>query len=169
MTLVDLFLAELDEEAANTRKMLERIPENRLEWQPHAKSWTLAGLATHVANVFSWTAYVVEKQSLDLMPDGKPMPRMQPAQSVADLLTALQKNHTAARQALTTTTDEQLTMPWSLLMNGHTIFTQPKHQVLRSTIFNHLVHHRGQLSVYLRLLDVAVPGMYGPSADETGM
>jgi uncharacterized damage-inducible protein DinB len=168
MTLAKMLLSEFDEEMANTRKMLEHLPEDRLEWRPHPKSMTLAGLATHVANVFRWTNLVMEKESLDLMPNGKPMERMQAGKSVAELLATLEENKKDARAVLCGMTDETLEAPWSLLMNGKTIFTMPKRQVLRSTIFNHLIHHRGQLSVYLRLLDVAVPGMYGPSADETG-
>ncbi|NLP10296.1 DUF664 domain-containing protein [bacterium] len=169
MTLTELYLQEFDQEAGNTRKMLQRIPADKLAWRPHAKSMSLAGLATHLANVFSWMPMILEQPSLDLAPNGVALPHLKAAESVEEILQAFEQNAVRARAALAGADDEKLSQPWSLLMNSRVIFTQPRFAALRSSVMNHLIHHRAQLGLYLRLNDVAVPGMYGPSADETEM
>lgn len=166
MRLSESLLAELDQESKGTRRTLERLPEDRLEWRPHAKSMTLGGLATHLANVASWTAITVNEESFDLAPPGETPPRQEPRGSRQAILALFDKNLDEARDALSSATDEDLLKPWTLLKGGQTLFTMPRAAVLRSFVLNHAVHHRAQLGVYLRLLDVPVPGPYGPSADE---
>ncbi len=167
MTLLELYLQEFDQECGNTRKMLRQIPADKLGWRPHGKSMSLAGLATHVANIFSWMPMILEQPSLDLAPGGVTLPHLQPAKSVEEILQTFEQNAVRARDALAKADDEQLGRPWSLLMNSRVISTQPRVAAVRSSVMNHLIHHRAQLGLYLRLNDVAVPGMYGPSADET--
>jgi len=166
MTIIDMILPEFDQESSGVRKTLEIIPAHRLEWQPHPKSMSMAGLATHLVNIYCWVPLIMEHASLDLAPNGIALPRMTAAQSVAELTETFSQNLQAARAAIVAADDAKFLCPWSLLMNSHEIFTLPRHVALRSTILNHLIHHRAQLGVYLRLNEVAVPGMYGPSADE---
>lgn len=166
MPIGKALLGEYDMEMANTRKTLERVPEKRLDWKPHPKSGTMAWLAGHVANLPSWVNLTFDQDSLDLEPGGvAPTPGV-PPKSTREILEMFDKNQAAARKALESVTDEHLMKPWSLLKNGKTILTMPRIAVLRGFILNHLVHHRGQLCVYLRLNDVPVPSIYGPSADE---
>jgi uncharacterized damage-inducible protein DinB len=164
--LTNFFLAELDKEVRPTRKMLERVPMDRASWQPHEKSMALGGLATHVANLPSWTALTVNQDELDIAPVGQPPYKMEPFGSTAELLAAFDKNVADARKALEASTDERLEEDWTLLAGGHKIFTDSKKMVLRQYVFNHLAHHRAQLGVYLRLNGIPVPATYGPSADE---
>jgi uncharacterized damage-inducible protein DinB len=166
MPISDSVLYEFDHEMANTRKMLERVPEDRLDFKPHPKSWHLGGLATHLSNVPSWTVFTMRQDSLDYAPPGAPPYKTPEVTSKADLLATFDKNTSDARAAISESSDEQFKQPWTLLAGGQPIFTMPRLDVLRSMIMNHSIHHRGQLSLYLRLLDVPVPGMYGPSADE---
>lgn len=166
MSLGQSLLPELDHEMAGTRRTLERVPEEKLGWRPHAKSMTLGGLASHVANLPSWLAYTVERESLDLAPVGQPPLRQEEMTSRQALLEHFDRHLAAGRAALAAASDEALLAPWTLLGGGKAFFTMPRMAVLRSFVMNHNVHHRAQLGVYLRLLDVAVPGLYGPSADE---
>ena len=166
MTIGQSMLPEFDHEVAGARKTLERAPKDRFDWRPHPKSGTLVWLATHVANIPSWGVLTIEQDELDLMPGGVPLPAPPRPADAAALVAALDKNAAAARAALAAASDADLMRPWSLLRNGATIMTMPKIAVLRSMVFNHLIHHRAQLCVYLRLNDVAVPPLYGPSADE---
>ena len=164
-----MLLPEFDMEMANTRKTLERIPEDKFGWKPHEKSMTLGRLAGHVAEMPAWAVPTVDRESLDIAPPGAPPyepPKLTTRQDVLDLF---DKNITDARAAIARASDENLGKPWSLLMGGKTIFTMPRVAVLRSMVMNHVIHHRAQLGVYLRLNNVAVPGMYGPSADEGTM
>ena len=164
-----MLLPEFDMEMANTRKTLERIPEDKFGWKPHEKSMTLGRLAGHVAEMPAWAVPTVDLESLDIAPPGAPPyvpPKLTTRQDVLDLF---DKNITDARAAIARASDENLGKPWSLLMGGKTIFTMPRVAVLRSMVMNHVIHHRAQLGVYLRLNDVAVPGMHGPSADEGTM
>ena len=165
MGLGESLLPEFDHEMANTRKTLERIPEDKLDWKPHEKSTTMRGLATHLANMVSWTVHTIERDELDAAPEGQPL-RAKPIESVQEALETFDRNVAAARAAIQGASDEHLMKPWTLLMGGQTIFTQPRAGVLRGMIMNHTIHHRAQLSVYLRLNDVPVPALYGPSADE---
>ena len=166
MRISETLLPEFDHEMANTRKTLERVPEDKFDWKPHEKSMTLRSLATHLANIPSWTAHSINKDSMDIAPPGEPPPQVAPVTSQAEILDVFDKNVAAARAALTGASDEKLLAPWSLLSGGKTIFTLPRVAVMRSFVMNHAIHHRAQLGVYLRLYDIPVPSIYGPSADE---
>ena len=168
MSISKTILPEFDHEMANTRKTLERVPGDKFAWKPHEKSMTLGGLATHLANIPSWTAQTFDRDELDIAPPGQPPYRLEEAKSRDALLEAFDKNVSSARAALEAATDENWKGKWSLLMTGKTIFTLPRTAVMRGFVMNHLIHHRAQLGVYLRLLDVPVPSIYGPSADEGG-
>jgi uncharacterized damage-inducible protein DinB len=159
-------LAELNQESQGTRTTLERVPEERLDWRPHAKSMTLGELATHLANVGSWTALTVKQERYDMEPPGEAPRKKEPLRSRKAILERFEKNLAESREALEAASDEDLQKPWTLMMKGQTLFTMPKVAVLRTFVLNHTVHHRAQLGVYLRLLDVPVPPLYGPSADE---
>ena len=158
----DDLLAEIEREAATTRKLLERVPEDKLTWKPHAKSMSLGGLSTHVANLAHWGVMTMTQPELDIATYG----RLAEATSRAQLLEAFDGHMRALRPALAGKTDAELMAPWTLKRGDQTVFTMPKVAVLRSFMMNHVIHHRGQLSVYLRLNDVAVPPIYGPTADE---
>jgi uncharacterized damage-inducible protein DinB len=169
MGLSESLLPEFDQEMANTRKTLERVPEDKLGWKPHEKSMTMGGLATHLSNIPIWAAHAINEDSLDIAPPGEPPYHIQEVASRQEALDAFDQNVAAAREALAGASDEHLLNPWTLLSGGNTIFALPRIAVLRSFVMNHNVHHRAQLGVYLRLNDVPVPSIYGPSADEGGM
>jgi uncharacterized damage-inducible protein DinB len=164
--LTNFFLAELEREVKPTRKMLERVPMDRAAWKPHEKSMAIGGLATHVANLPSWTALTLNQDELDIAPVGQPPYKMEPFTTTTELLAAFDKNVEDARKALESTTDEQLEQDWTLLAGGHKVFTDSRKMVLRQFVFNHIAHHRAQLGVFLRLNGIPVPATYGPSADE---
>lgn len=166
MSLSGAFTAELKHEAVVTRKMLERVPLSEFDWKPHEKSMTLGGLAAHVAEMTGWITETVNKDELDFAKmDYKPM---RPATN-EELLEYFDGEISKAMEALSGASDVHLMQPWTL-RNGETIyFTMPRVQVLRGMCMNHIVHHRGQLSVYLRMKDVPIPSIYGPSADEKVM
>jgi uncharacterized damage-inducible protein DinB len=166
MSIAASMLPEFDMEMANTRKTLERIPADKFDFKPHEKSMSMINLATHIANMVDWGTTTLTQDEFDMQPPGTEPYKELPASSVAELLEKFDTNATAMRAALTTVTDEAMMKGWSLLSGGNVIFTQPRAGVLRGMIFNHLVHHRAQLSVYLRMNDVPVPALYGPSADE---
>jgi uncharacterized damage-inducible protein DinB len=158
-------LPEFDQEMANTRKTLARVPEDKLDWRPHEKSMTMGGLATHLANLPSWAAHGINLDELDVAPNGVPF-RVEQIKSRAEALENFDRNVADARAAITGASDEHLFKPWALLSNGRTIMTMPRVAVLRSFVLNHMIHHRAQLGVYLRLNDIPVPSVYGPTADE---
>ena len=162
MAIVDALLPEYDHEMANTRKLLERVPEAKFAWKPHPTSFTLGELATHVATIPMWGEITIERSELDTAAGQRP----EPPASTADLLARFDGHSTKTRAALAGRTDAELMAMWSLKHEGKVVFSMPKAIVWRSFVLNHLVHHRGQLSVYLRMLDVPVPSIYGPSADE---
>lgn len=166
MRISETLLPEFDMEMANTRKTLARVPDDKLDWKPHEKSTTMRGLTTHLANLVSWTVYTLDRDSLDVAPVGEEPFRVPPVNSTEEALETFDKNVAAARAALAGASDEDLMKPWSLLAGGKTIFTMPRIATLRSMVMNHTIHHRAQLGVYLRLNDVPVPSIYGPSADE---
>jgi len=166
MTLREALLAEFDQEMAKTRKSLERVPDDRLEWRPHAKSSTLGRLATHLAEIPAWGATALEQDSFDLAPPGSAPHQPAFIGSHREVLSLSEKNVAAARAALVGVGDESLAKPWSLLSGGKTVFTLPRFSVFRNFVLNHTIHHRAQLGVYLRLNDLPVPALYGPSADE---
>jgi uncharacterized damage-inducible protein DinB len=164
MKLTDLFLAELDREAPRTRHAVERVPTGRDDWSPHPKSMPLGRLAGLVASMPSWVGLIVNQDELDLTPPPGQGQYQQPA--TASLASTLDMHVAKARETLLATNDEfLLTTKWRLRAGGQVVMEQPRHVVLRDT-FNHLAHHRGQLTVYLRLLDQPVPAIYGPSADD---
>jgi uncharacterized damage-inducible protein DinB len=166
MKLTELFLGELDREAPLTRRVLERVPEGRSDWRPHEKSMPLGRLAALVAGMPAWLAMMIDKNEFDLNPTGGSSGSFQTNfKTNADLVKTMEDGVSAARSALQKTTDDHLMKPWRLLVSGKTVMEQPRHIVMRDSI-NHLAHHRGQMTVYLRLNDVPVPAVYGPSADD---
>jgi uncharacterized damage-inducible protein DinB len=166
MALSDALLPEFDHEMAGTRKSLERVPDGKFGWKPHEKSMTFARLASHLAEIPTWAASALEQDSLDLAPPGQPPYKPTVLQSRQEVLDLFDKNVAAARTAIGKCGDASFMKPWSLLMGGKTLFTMPRIAVLRSFVMSHNIHHRAQLGVYLRLNDIAVPSIYGPSADE---
>jgi uncharacterized damage-inducible protein DinB len=165
MKMTDLFLAQLEAEAKRTRRALERTPEGREDWKPHEKSMPLGRLAALVAQMPSWVALVIRRDDLDLNPPGGSSGSQHQPRTVTELVQALDEGTADARQALASTSDEHLMKPWRLLVHGRAVSEEPRHVVLRD-VFAHLAHHRGQLTVYLRLNEVPVPAIYGPSADD---
>ncbi len=156
-------LPEFDHETRNTRRLLEIVPDDRLDYKPHEKSWTLLQLATHVATVPGWTKSTFDTDGLDISGEWE-QPDLKTA---AGLVRAFDEGVREARVALEAATAETLQESWTLRAGENVLFTKPKGDVFRFDVLNHMIHHRAQMSVYLRLLDVAIPGMYGPSADET--
>lgn len=165
MSISDSLLPEFDHEMANTRKVLERLPEDKFDWRPHQKSFTMGALATHVATLPFWATMTIERDSIDL---SEPMENTE-ARTRAELLDRFDRNTASARAAVAGAGNDRLLAPWSLVSGGTPLFTMPRVAVLRSFVMNHMIHHRAQLGVYLRLNDIAVPALYGPSADEQGM
>ena len=166
MQISDALLPEFDQEMAGTRKSLARCPEDKFDWTPHPKSFKMVSLATHIVNMVGWTVDTIDKDSFDVAPPGAPPHKEEPVTSSKELLERFDKNVAAARAAIGGASDAQLMAPWSLLQGGQTLFTMPRIVCIRSFIMNHIIHHRGQLTVYLRLNDIPVPALYGPSADE---
>lgn len=162
MPISQMLLPEFDEEMKSTRKLLERVPEDKFDYQPHPKSMTLGRLAGHVAELPAWGKTTIEIDHLDIQPGQKPYI----ATSRQELLDTFDKNVAEARKAIAGVTDEHLQKIWTLTFSGKPVFSLPRVAVLRGSFMNHLVHHRAQLGVYLRLNNVEIPGMYGPSADE---
>lgn len=164
MSINQALLPEFDQEMANTRKTLERVPDDKMGWTPHPKSFPMGTLALHVAQLPGWMTMTITTDELEVgNQPGYPPPAENKQKALLDLF---DKNVAEAREALAGASDETLMKPWSLIVRGNKAFTFPKIAVLRSFVMNHLIHHRAQLGVYLRLNDVAVPGLYGPSADE---
>jgi uncharacterized damage-inducible protein DinB len=168
MSVTQALLQELDMEMPNTRKTLERIPD-KLDWTPHAKSMSMGRLAQHLSEIPDWAVKSIELDELDLAPPGAPPHQPPPIGTRSDILATFDKNLKAARESLLKTNDEHLMKPWSLKMGGKTVMTIPRVAVLRNFVLNHNVHHRAQMGVYLRLNDIPVPSIYGPSADEGSM
>jgi uncharacterized damage-inducible protein DinB len=161
MTISETLLPEFDQEMAGTRAILECVPEDKFGWKPHEKSMTLGRLASHVAEMPQWAAYTINQEKLELTPGTKPFN----AATKSELMDAFTSNVSDARAAIAGVTDEQLGKIWSLVYGGHTVLSMPRAGVLRTMVMSHMIHHRGQLGVYLRLNDIPIPGMYGPSAD----
>ena len=169
MPIAASILPEYDQEMATTRKVLERVPGDKFDYKPHEKSMTFGRLAGHVAEMVGWLEGTMKSDDIDIAPvDGPKFEAFAPT-STADLLAAFDKNRDAARAALAAGTDEAMMATWSLKSGGKVIFSMPRIACVRGMILNHIVHHRGQLSVYLRLNDIPVPSIYGPSADEGQM
>jgi uncharacterized damage-inducible protein DinB len=156
-------LGDLANELVGTRRVLERVPEDQLEWRPHARSMSLGELTTHLVNLLFWQNLVLEREELDL--DAVPSMRSVIA-SRTEWLDEFDRNAAKLQELLDAAGDAELSGMWTLRKGGHSVFTLPRVAALRGMGISHLVHHRGQLTVYLRMLDVPVPGLYGPSADE---
>ena len=169
MKISESLLPEFDQEMANTRRTLERVPEDKFDFTPHPKSLTMRWLAGHVANLAGWAVMAIHRDGIDVAPKDGPPPRTPEPESRAALLEMFDKNVAEARAAIAGATDEKLLENWSLLASGQAILTLPRVAVLRGFVMNHLIHYRAQLCVYLRLNDVPVPALYGPSADEAPM
>ena len=163
MMHVDSIAREFDRETETTRRHLERVPEHKLDWRPHEKSFTAGGLASHIVDCVSWTERIFTQSEFDFDPATY---NVFAAVSVADLLGAFDGHVAAGKQALANVVDADLMKTWQLKVKGRSYFEKPKADAFRDFTLSHLIHHRGQLSVYLRLLDVPVPGSYGPTADE---
>ena len=164
--LAAAFLAELENEAKVTRTCLERVPADKFDWKPHEKSMTFGRLASHVAEMFGWTKETLNKDVLDFATmDYKPFE----PQSTEELLAFFDERIADSKATLASTSDEQFMTEWTMRNGDQVYFTMPKVAVMRSFVMNHIIHHRGQLSVYLRLNDIPVPSIYGPSADEGSM
>ncbi|MDZ4783323.1 MAG: DinB family protein [Planctomycetia bacterium] len=167
MNYAELILPEFEQEMASTRKALERVPDDKLDWQAHPKSHTIGWNANHLAEIPGWVAGTLQGDSWDISPPGSEPYRTPSLPSRAAILESFDKNVSAARKAIAAAPDASMQDNWSLLMGGRTIFTMPRASVIRSFVINHTIHHRAILLVYLRLNDVPIPGMYGPSGDES--
>lgn len=161
------FLTELEQELAMTRKVLERVPHEQATYKPHPKSMTLWQLATHVVNLLAFKTLFLQADARDFLDPNAPKPGPTPTSS-EELLARFDEYSATLRQALEASDDEKLTQPFKLHRGEQVIFNRPKATAMRIMGLNHSIHHRGQLTVYLRLLDIPVPGVYGPSADEQG-
>lgn len=168
MGYAETFLPEFDQEMASTRKVLGRIPNDKLDWKAHAKSNSIGWNANHVAEIPGWIETVLQQDSWDFAPVDGPAYQTPQLASVAEILEMFDRNVQSARQAIEAVREEALGNDWSLLWGGQTLLTMPRHLVMRVVVLNHLIHHRAHLCVYLRLNDCPVPGMYGPSADDPG-
>src|SRR5450432_288214 len=166
MAIYETLLPELAMEAATTRKFLERLPEDKLDFKPHEKSMPLGRLAGHIAEMMGWGATTLETDQLDFAPAGAPPFLPLITTSRAQVLEEFDKGVASFRNALPKTSDEDFSKPWTLLSGGKVFFTMPRVTVVRSMVFNHIIHHRAQLGVYYRMNNVPVPSSYGPSADE---
>ena len=165
MRMTEWFLAELESEAAKSRRVLEQVPTGKRDWKPHERSMELGYLSDLVANILGWVSMAVTVDELDVAPKDGPKYAPAPLNSGAELVAAMDKAAAQAREALQETTAAHLETPWRLLAGGQLAFEQPRHRVIRDT-FLHSAHHRGQLTVYLRLLGSKVPSVYGPTADD---
>ncbi|HET7258672.1 MAG TPA: DinB family protein [Candidatus Acidoferrum sp.] len=166
MTIGQSMVPEFDQEMQGTRKVLERCPDEKWNWKPHDKSGTLGWLASHVATMVDWLPVTIKTEELDYAPVGGPSWEPPKIDNRQQLLAEFDKNVVAARAALACVSDAEMMKNWRLLAGGQEIFTMPRVACIRGMVMNHIIHHRAQLTVYLRLLNVAVPGLYGPSADE---
>jgi uncharacterized damage-inducible protein DinB len=166
MSYAETLLPEFDQEMASTRKVLERIPDDKLDWKPHPESNTIGWNANHVADIPNWLVLALTRPSLDVAPPDGPkyeFPALTSRKAIVDLF---DRNVAAARKAITEAKDEDMGQPWTLSQAGQVFFNMPRSAVVRGFVLNHLIHHRAHLCVYLRLNDVPVPGMCGPSGDE---
>jgi uncharacterized damage-inducible protein DinB len=165
MKMTEFLLAELESEAAKTRRVLEQVPDGKRDWKPHDRSMPFGYLSELVATIPSWVGMAITRDELDIAPKDGSSVRSAPMQTSAELVAGLDKAVAQAREALGGTTDAHLMTPWRLLAGGQTVLEQPRHEVIRDT-FLHSAHHRGQMTVYLRLLGSIVPSVYGPTADD---
>jgi uncharacterized damage-inducible protein DinB len=166
MSISQALLPEFDQEMANTRKVLDRIPEDKLDWKAHPKSNTIGWVSKHLADLPSWATETMKSESLDVAPAAGPPFKLPEAKTKQAILELFDKNIAAARSAMSAASDADFMKPWTLLKTGQKLFTMPRIGVVRSMVINHMIHHRAILCVYLRLNNVPVPALYGPSGDE---
>ena len=167
MAISDLLLPEFDQEMANTRRVLERVPDSKFGWKPHEKSWSMGELASHIANMIGWGDTTMNETKFDVT-SVSPDQMNRAAKSQAELLSWFDANVKKVRQSLAKS-DADYFVPWSLTRGSQVMFTMPRVACIRSFVMNHVIHHRAQLTVYLRLNNIPVPALYGPSADEGNM
>jgi uncharacterized damage-inducible protein DinB len=165
MSMAQALLPEFDHESAVTRTVLESVPEQHAGWRPHPKSMTLGELAMHVVSIPTWAVLTLREPFFDLAPPGEPPYRPPVWESLARTLALFDEKIAKARAAIVATTDLELAQPWTLKKGGAKVLSAPRGSLLRSFVMNHGIHHRAQLGLYLRMLDVPVPAMYGPTAD----
>ena len=163
MSIRDSLLPDFDQEMAATRRVLERVPDAQLDWRPHAKSFTLGGLATHIANIPYWGEAILDRDFYEMTETGPPKAAL-PSQ--AEVLAAFDRHAGHVRRRLVERSDAELAAPWELRKGAHILMVMPRLTALRRFVLHHLIHHRGQLTVYLRLQNVALPPLYGATADE---
>jgi uncharacterized damage-inducible protein DinB len=166
MAYADQILPEFDQELASTRKAIERVPTTKFSWKAHPKSNTMGWVANHLAEIPGWVEGTLTGTEWDFSPPGGPAYQTPSLPTTAEVLAFFDANVAQARRAIQAVRDDQLDVPWTLLYQGEKIFTMPRRDVIRSFVLNHIIHHRAILTVYLRLNDLPVPGMYGPSGDE---
>jgi uncharacterized damage-inducible protein DinB len=166
MSLTELFLAELDREVPRSRRALEQVPADKRDWKPHDRSMPFGYLADMVATIPSWLAMIVKQDELDIAPTDGQQFRPPQSKTSQEFVAALESAADQARAALRSVDDNFLQTRWRLLAGGNVVADMPRHEMLRETI-NHWAHHRGQMTVYLRLMGASVPAIYGPSADDT--
>lgn len=162
MNPIDAILMEMSQEAATTRRLLERVPAQHLTWKPHTKSMTMGRLATHIAEIPGWVSTILDQDGFDI---GAGDHTPQTAGSVAEVLEMFDRNMVVVEAAIRRQTMDRLSATWRITKQGQVMVEMPRMGVIRSLLLNHLIHHRGQLSVYLRLKDVPLPSIYGPTAD----
>jgi uncharacterized damage-inducible protein DinB len=162
MSIKDGLLADFDHEMGTTRRLLERLPDDRLSWKPHPRSMTLGGLATHLSNIPTWGGAILNEHSFDLAGAPPPLAEKKSRQEILSSFDEVCRNTRATMDK----TDAEYQALWTLKRGGQQVFSVPRVAAFRSFVLHHLIHHRGQLSLYLRLNDVPVPAIYGPSADE---
>ncbi len=162
MKIAEMLLAELDREMKTTRRLIERVPDDKLDYKPHEKSNNLGWLANHVVSLVRFPKIIADGDGVDVMK----FPRQPEVKTTPELLALLESNVAQAREAIAGVPDERMQETWTLRMGDHVIFSEPRFMVFRSFFMNHHIHHRAQLAVYLRMNNVPLPGMYGPSADE---
>jgi len=165
MELTGLLLSELDRETERSRRALEQVPAGKHDWKPHDKSMIFGYLTSMVATMPTWIAMIINQDELDVAPQGGPQHKPDPMNTSEEYLVALDKSAKQAREALGKTSEAHLQTPWRLLAGGQVVQESPRHEMLQDTI-NHWAHHRGQMTVYLRLMGATVPAVYGPSADD---
>jgi uncharacterized damage-inducible protein DinB len=169
MSIAQSLLGELQNEAATTRKLLALVPEAEADWKPHARSMSMGDLAVHLPNLLYWGISTIRDDAFDITPPGQPAWSPPRFESVAASLRSFDTYLAELEQVLAAASDEAMMRPWSLRSGQQVHFTMPKVAVWRTFVMNHMIHHRGQLSVYLRIKDIPLPSIYGPSADTKAM
>ncbi len=169
MSIGQSLLPEFNAETAKTRKVLERVPENKFNWRVHEKSNTIGWLANHLAEIPGWVDMTVNQDELDIAPPGGEPYKSPEETKLSAVLANFDKNVATARAVLATASDATLQGTWTMLKGGNPVFTMPKTECLRTWVFSHMIHHRAIMTVYLRLNNLPVPAIYGPSGDEDGM